>query len=98
MQAKEGVQLYGLQIEMRKALMVCDKIYSERSKELVITSTVEAVHSASSMHPYGYAIDIRTNYFTLTEKIAVSIELEEKLGASYKLVWHGTHFHIEYIR
>ncbi len=97
MRIKKGASIAGLKIEMRKVLIAADKVYKEAGKELVITSGLEGEHSAGSLHYYGYAVDIRHNFFSEAEKSEVHRALIKALPSSkYDVVWEKTHFHIEY--
>ena len=96
MKIKTEVILQGLQIEMRKVLKIADEEYKKVGQELVITSALDGVHSAGSYHPFGYAIDIRTNFFIEEEKQLMAERLRERLGGDYDVVVESTHIHIEY--
>ena len=101
MKIKTDVILSGLQLPMRKVLIEADKIWRDNGQELVITGGLDGVHSAGSVHYYGYALDLRTRYFTGSEYSPGSIEgiaakLKEKLGSDYDVVVHKTHIHVEY--
>lgn len=95
MQLKDNVKLEGLHIAFRRALGVIESIYKDAGQELVITCTTGGVHSPTSLHPYGRAIDIRTHYFTDNVKRRVLQELKHRLGCLFDVVWHSTHIHIE---
>ncbi len=96
MKVKDGVILAGLDIRMRPALMFADAIWKEYDQELVVTSALDGVHSSSSLHYYGLALDFRTHYFSPEEALAVSVDLRECLGDLYDVVLHSTHIHVEY--
>jgi hypothetical protein len=96
MQIKDGVVLAGLDIRMRPALMFADAIWKEYGQELVVTSALDGVHSAGSLHYYGLALDFRIYYFSPEEALAVSVELRECLGTDFDVVLHSTHIHVEY--
>ena len=96
METKEGVNLYGLEPVMRPVLKAADQIWIDhgRSEGVTVTSTVDSVHSAGSWHPYGYAVDFRTNYFTDEERLMVYTLLKQVLPR-YDVVLHKTHIHVE---
>lgn len=96
MKIKEGVILAGLQIKMRLVLIRADVLWSENGEELVITETLGGVHSPGSLHPYGYAVDLRTRYFKPENVPAIAAQLKKRLGANYDVVIHKTHIHVEY--
>ena len=87
----------GLKVEMRLALIVADRIWRKHGKELVITSGLDSEHSAGSWHYYGYALDLRSRYFTKPgEADMVAKELQDELGSAYDVVHHALHIHVEY--
>lgn len=96
MKVKNGVSLIGLKIEMRKVLLMVDYVYKKHNQEMVITSGTEGIHSAGSLHYYGYALDFRTSFFTQDEVTQVVDELRKLLTNDYDVIEHKTHIHIEY--
>lgn len=98
MKIKEGAVLTGLQLEMRKVLVEADKIWKSFNKELVVTEGTGGAHSAGSLHYYGYAVDLRSYYFTSEEKFKVVTDLKNALGGDYDVIVHNTHIHVEYDR
>ena len=98
MKFKDDVIITGLQLQMRKVLIVADKIWKEHGQELVVTSALDGTHSAGSLHYYGYALDFRSRYFSEEDKIIVSNKLRKRLGSDYDIIVHKTHIHVEYNR
>ena len=104
------VSLAGLHIKMRRVLGAVEEVYRLYGRETVITAGTEIwngnklIHSATSFHPFGRALDFRIFYFTigntadidyvLVEEIAQ--ELRKKLGKNYDVIVHKNHIHIEY--
>ena len=96
MKIKDGVSMVGIQIEMRPVLINADAIWRTHGQELVVTAVCGGMHSAGSLHYYGYAVDLRTRYFG-TEQIAVIASvLRRVLGEDYDVVIHETHIHVEF--
>lgn len=104
---KEGVKLHGLEIEMRRVLIVADEAFAAHShwKEATVTSTTEGVHSAQSLHPYGYAVDFRIQEYngrggvdSLSPKQLENIvqHMRAELGPDYQVILEETHIHVEY--
>lgn len=93
---REGVILAGLQPEMRLVKKHAGRIWSEHGQECVIVSALDREHSDGSLHPFGYALDLRTSYFNSVEAGNVARELREALGDKYQVVVEGTHIHVEY--
>ncbi len=96
MKAKKGVVLAGLQFPMRTVLIKASHIWEQNGQELVITSTLDGVHSPGSLHPYGYAVDLRTRYFKHTVAIQIELSLDNALSDEYNVILHKTHIHVEY--
>ena len=98
MKVKEGVKLAGLQLPMRKVLVEASKLWDTFGAELVVTSTTDGVHSPGSLHPYGYAVDLRTHYFKDDQHQMLANELRYQLGNVYDVIVHPTHIHVEWDR
>ena len=96
MRIKKGVKLFGLRPEMVVGLMVCDSVYKEFGKELVVTSLTDSKHSAKSAHYNGCGADLRTHYFTEDELRRVHSKLESELGGDFVVLLESDHFHISY--
>ena len=96
MQIKEGVILAGLNIKMRNVLTLAEDIWEAHDQELVVTSGLDGVHSAGSLHYYGLALDFRTKYFRPGEKNLVADELRQALQGDYDVVVENSHIHVEY--
>lgn len=96
MKTKYGVKLFGLQLPMRKVLKYAEEVWKQHNQELWITCTVGSVHSAGSLHPYGYAVDLRSRYFTSDVKYIVAEKLRRKLGKDYQVLVRKDHIHVEY--
>ena len=96
MKIKEGVHIPGLQIQMKPVLSFAEKIWHELGQELVITSALDGTHSAGSLHYYGFAVDLRSRYFTPDQKKQAVLLLSKALGPNYDVISHTSHIHIEY--
>lgn len=110
MKTKPGVFLHNLKMEMRKVLIAADSIWKDHDRELVVTDTDGTiwnedtrqwecfVHSPGSLHPFGYAVDLRSDYFGRGEAEVVAQALRDQLGEGYDVIVHSTHIHVEYDR
>jgi hypothetical protein len=98
MKTKKNVILAGLKIEMRPVLKKAEKIWKDNGEELVITAGLDGLHSAGSLHYYGYALDFRTRYFDASVIPGVAALLKKELGVEYDVIIHKTHIHVEYDR
>lgn len=93
---KRGVSVFGIKNEMLVAVMAADHVWGRLGQELVITSGVEALHSKTSRHYLGYAVDLRTRYFTDENKKKARDMLAERLGDDYLVLLESDHIHVEY--
>lgn len=98
---KEGVILQGLQLEMRAVLKHANEIWKKHGQELAITSGLDGTHSAGSYHYFGYALDLRTRYFIISERQEVVHALQHALarikgGKGYSVILESTHIHVQY--
>lgn len=91
-----SVNIWGLEREMQPVLKNADRIWTDNGKELVITSARDGIHSAGSLHYYGYAVDLRTHYFSENAKRQIAKDLGDHLGSDYDVILHSTHIHVEY--
>lgn len=97
MKIKKGVSLIGLRLVMRPVLIEADQIWKDLGQELVITSGTDSAHSAGSLHYYGYAVDLRTRYFTQEEKYKAYCDLVDALEyEGFNVFMHDTHIHVEF--
>ena len=83
MKLKEGVSITGLKIEMRVVLIHANTIWRAKQQDLVITRGTEWVDNSvsGSLHPFGYALDFRSRYFTESEKKSAIMELSKIVGS-----------------
>lgn len=99
MKIKKGVSEQGLQLEMRQVKIHAEAIWKANKQECVITSgTEDGVEGrrAGTLHPYGFALDLRTSYFDESTKHKVAGQLQNILGYSYKVIMEDDHIHVEY--
>lgn len=92
----DSVNIHGLQIEMQPVLKYGQQIYDEYEVEFVITSGRDGIHSAGSLHYYGYAVDIRIWGLSDYQIQAICKKFKNVLGKSYDVIFEGDHIHIEY--
>ena len=90
---KTGVDISRLKPPIRKKLNIIEECFNKYYvDEMVITSTYEGNHNPNSLHYANLAIDIRcpatiNNFF---------VNLKEKLGNNFDIVFEKNHIHIEY--
>ena len=100
MKIKDGADLKGLSQMMRIVLVVAEELWESNGQELVVTSGLDGVHSAGSLHYYGLAVDLRIRYFKdKATQQAIANELQRLLRVHnryYQVVLHRSHIHVEY--
>jgi hypothetical protein len=90
---KAGVDISRLRPEIRKKLGKIESIVDAiNHKEMIITSTYEGNHSASSLHYANLAVDIRS----VNRGSTVWGEIGRALGEDYDVIIYENHIHIEY--
>jgi len=90
------ISTQGIRPELVLALWVCDMVYSEFGKELVITSINDSKHKFSSLHYAGAAADLRTRYFDSETVKKVVSKIKSKLNIDYDVILENDHIHIEF--
>ena len=95
MRAKGGVILAGLDIAMRPALIEAERIWEEMGYHLTVTSALDGVHSAGSLHYYGRALDFRTRDMGKA-RMKAYLQLKERLPRGFDVVLEHDHIHVEW--
>ncbi len=85
MQIKEDASVVGLKLPMREALVAIESIWREHGEEAVITCGTNGEHSAGSLHYYGYAVDVRTHYFSSVVQTIILKKLQDIALQSLKI-------------
>jgi len=101
-EAKEGVQLAGLEIDvLEPAIRAADRAARTVGQgRAVITSALDGVHKRMSLHYAGRALDFRRvdwPHFDDVQRAARQAELiAAELGERYDVILEDTHIHVEY--
>jgi hypothetical protein len=90
---KAGVDISRLRPEIRKKLSFIEGTYNGHDNELIVTSTFEGRHSASSLHYANLAIDFR---LPDNDRERVISKITSYLGRSFDVCTETDHLHIEY--
>ena len=93
---KEGVKINGIKPECTIALAICDSIYIDYGQGMVVTSVTEGEHMSGSLHPVGFAFDLRTRDFMVDDLERIRQSLIEALTDEFDVVLEVDHFHIEF--
>jgi hypothetical protein len=103
MKVKEGTELRHLNAAMRPLLIIADQVLKRKQLTLYVTSTREGIHSAGSLHYYGYAMDFKpyepkANDHSILSLLALEMqeELDKLYPNAYDIVVERTHIHGEY--
>lgn len=105
MRIKPGVRLAGMRPEMVIGLMVCDTVYHEWGREMVLTSGTDGIHKSGSLHYQGRGSDLRLpsrcreanidSQLVINDKDVVSA-LMDALGPDFDVVLEVDHVHCEW--
>ena len=96
MKLKSNVRLVDLKPQCVLAILVANDVYNKFGRELVVTSIDDSVHGPASLHPSGFAFDLRTSYFRVDQIDPVEAALKAALTDDFDILYEGDHFHIEY--
>lgn len=111
MKIKTGVSLMGLKIQMRVVMKIYSGLCAEFGIEPVITAgteytafdslseELELIHTPGSLHPFGYALDLRNRDLETLDKVRFAAKLQKRLddiSSKYKVILEKTHIHVEF--
>ena len=92
----DGVRVQGIKPEMLVVLMVAEGVYREHDANCVVTSCVDSAHGTKSLHPFGYAVDLRTWNVPEKQAGAVAGKIKARLSVEYDVVLEDDHIHVEF--
>ena len=90
---KPGVKVGGIKPEILLAINIAREAWPDAT--LTITSVVEGVHMNGSLHPKGYAVDLRLPAEADHREKVVG-DLRALLQTDYDVILEKDHIHIEY--
>ena len=90
---KEGVKLHGLQPQMILALFAALDAYGD--DDVIITSANDSVHSKTSLHYAGAALDLRTRHLNRDPE-EIASHMRAVLGEDFDVIAERDHIHVEY--
>lgn len=96
---KQGVSTRGIRPELVVAILAAKDVYNLYGVPFVITSLTDGVHSQTSLHYAGCAVDLRTRDIRGDQAKRVIVEgIKEALGGSpdYDVILEKDHIHLEY--
>lgn len=93
----DSVTVQGLRPELLFGIMVAKDVYAKHGYELIITSLNDAVHSHTSLHYSGCAVDLRTTVLDPdADWYSIAREIRAALNIHYDVINEGNHIHLEY--
>lgn len=101
MRIKEGVDFNGIQPETIMGILIVDGIMKREGHISCVTSILDGVHRAGSLHYAGLAFDQRTwanrsgDQLPLAEKERLAQLFRKRLGPGWDVVVESTHIHCE---
>lgn len=84
-----------MQPQLAAAVSDANAVYAAAGYDLVVTSLADGVHMAGSLHPRGYAADLRSSNLG-ADLPAVFASLKARLGPDYDVILEADHIHVEY--
>jgi len=93
---KETVLLQGLKPEALLIVLVANEVFASVGYDCVITSVTDNKHTAKSLHPFGYSIDLRTKHVPVEKHAALTKEIATRLGPQFDCVLEVDHIHCEF--
>lgn len=103
LRVKPGVSLKEIKPQVLLGLLMFHSVAAKLfpGKELTVTSVSDSQHGPNSLHPKGYAVDIRSKNFSTEEKYKLLREATAALGAEFDLILESEgkpyeHFHLEW--
>ena len=97
---KEGVVIGEMKPQLLDALLTIGRVFDKFNYTLVITSLSDGKHmgngSGNSLHPRGYAADLRSRDMRVADVGIVRNEMSRALGPAYQVVLEADHIHLEY--
>ncbi len=93
---KDTVKLHGLQPEAVPIIIIANEVYASMGYDCVITSVTDSQHTAKSLHPFGYSVDLRTRHVPVEKQAALAKEIATRLGPQYDVVLESDHIHAEF--
>lgn len=91
------MSLEGLKPEIIRILPALDIIHLEEvNRETIITGAVEDRKLIESLHPRGFALDLRTRDIAYHERLQIVHRIRKAVGNCYDVVLEANHTHVEY--
>ena len=98
MNKKHHVVMDGLKMPMKKVWDIYSKLYTLAGGVPTITDAVADRKNQFSLHPHGYALDLRIRHIDIGKALLLRELLKEFLGGDYDVIMYSTHIHVEYQR
>ena len=93
---KTNVNIYGVQPELVLSVLLINQVFLKHNQNMIITSMIDGVHNLGSLHPKGFAIDIRTRDIFKPILDRIIQELKENYDDQLDIILESDHLHIEF--
>lgn len=94
---KEGVVLWEMHPKVVEAIEKADRIFVRLAgRPATITSARDGLHSDSSHHYAGRAIDLRSRDLDEATANRILRELRTDIGPDFDILLESNHYHVEY--
>lgn len=90
------VNITGLSPQMTVLLITMNSLFEHNGVNCVITSANDAVHSNTSLHYNGCALDFRIKHIELMTAKEIVRKANDALGQDFDIILESNHIHAEY--
>jgi hypothetical protein len=81
---------------LHAGLLIVADVYRSWGKTLVVTSLRDGKHKVGSLHPRGYAADLRSSTLGGANIECVVRQIQVRLGTDFQVIFEVDHIHLEY--
>lgn len=93
----DSISFANLQPQILFALTVANDVYDQFGIDCVVTSANDGIHSTTSLHYSGAAVDLRIrNFDSRDDAQEAAFIISDALNQHYDVLLESDHIHIEY--
>jgi len=93
---KDGVKLFGIRGEVVLSIMTVSTISQRLAIDTVVTSVTDGVHSRTSLHYSGSAVDFRISHIEPGRAKNLVERIRAALTDEFDVVLESDHVHVEF--
>lgn len=94
---KSSVSAKGIQPELVLGISIVISCFNDMGYNCVITSLLDSVHGAKSLHSSGFASDFRIKHISKAEDVYLLVKnCRQCLGSDFDVVLESDHIHVEF--